>query len=205
MNNLHRVFLAINLPDNLRQKLADFSEQCSDLPAKWTKPDNLHITLNFLGNANDQEVCDICEVAAKVALRHEPFEINLNRIVYGPLAKIPSAREGEIRQWRPRMVWAMGEKSQEIGNLQKDLESSFFEFSGALYRKNDKDYAFSPHITLARIIQGGLRFMEPQDLPGIDEKIKHVFLVESIEVMESELRRGGPVYTVLESVKLGIS
>lgn len=192
MNNLHRVFVAINLPDNLRRKLADFSAQYLDLPAKWVKPENLHITLSFLGSANDQEVCDICENVINVARRHEPFDVSLDRVSYGPAGKMP-----------PRMVWVMGEKSQEIGNLQKDLESSLFEFSGARYRENDEDYAFRPHITLARIIQTELRRMEFQEVPDINEKISCAFMAESIELMESEPKRGGPVYTVLESAKLG--
>jgi 2'-5' RNA ligase len=191
MYNLHRIFIAINLPQGLRQKLADFSLELPQLPANWTKPDNLHITLNFLGNANDEEVCDICQKTVEVAGRHAPFDVALDRILYGPANKFP-----------PRMVWAVGEKSREIGSLQKDLESSLYDFCGAKFNENE-DYGFSPHITLARLNQAGLRQMEGEEIPRIDEKINHIFMVESIEVMGSELKRGGPVYSVLESAKLG--
>lgn len=193
MKDLHRLFIAINLPENLRRYLADFSLQWPDLPAKWAKAENLHITLNFLGNANEEEVCEICQTAIEIARRHDPFEISLDRIVYGPPEKVP-----------PKMVWAIGEKSREIGSLQKDLESSLFEFCGAKYQP-EENYAFAPHITLARLAQAGLRQMEIEEIPAINEKIAKVFMVDSIEVMESELKRGGPVYNILESAKLGIS
>jgi len=203
MRNLHRIFIAVNLPENLRRYLAEFSRKWPELPAKWAKPENLHVTLSFLGNTNDEELSEICQSAIKVAQRHDPFVLGLDCIVYGPQNEFPRRqKEGDISRY-PRMVWAVGEKSQEIGNLQKDLESSLFEFSGARYRKDDPDYAFCPHVTLARLIQTDLRRMDPEEIPTIEEKIAKTFTAESIEVMESELRRGGPIYTVLESAKLG--
>jgi 2'-5' RNA ligase len=191
MKNLHRIFIAVNIPENLRRYLSDFSGRWPDLPAKWTKSENLHITLNFLGNANDEEICEICQTVIEVARRHDSFEITLDRVIYGPLGKLP-----------PKMIWATGEKSREIGGLQKDLESSLFEFCGAKYRSQE-DYGFTPHVALARLIQAGLRQMEIEEIPRVNEKINKIFMVESIEVMESELKRGGPVYTVLESANLG--
>jgi len=203
MRNLHRIFIAVNLPENLRRYLAEFSQKWPELPAKWVKSDNLHATLNFLGNANDEEVSEICRTAMAVARRHDPFVLGLDRIVYGPQDEFSCRGKEENFSRYPRMVWAMGEKSQEIGNLQKDLENSLFEFSGARYQKNDSDYGFRPHVTLARLIQTDLRRMDPEEIPMIEEKIAKTFVAESIEVMESELRRGGSVYTVLESAKLG--
>jgi len=197
MNKLHRIFVAINLPPNLQKYLADLGSQWSDLPANWVRSENLHITLNFLGNANDEEAIEVCQSTIDIAKRHSPFEILLDRVVYGPQSDVKSGSRP------PRMVWAMGEKSQEIGNLQKDLQTSLFEFSGARYQENDQDYAFRPHITLARVIQTEFRRMESEEISAINEKINKIFMVKSIEVMESELRRGGPIYTVLESAKLG--
>jgi 2'-5' RNA ligase len=46
--------------------------------------------------------------------------------------------------------------------------------------------------------------MDQEEIPEVDEIIDLAFTVESIEVMESELKRGGPVYTVLESSNLGV-
>lgn len=172
-----------------------------ELPARWDKPENLHVTLFFLGSVNDQEVCEICLAANEVGKRHDPFDLTLYRISYGPPKKHPDD-EDEVRPWRPRMVWVGGRVSEELGALQKDLESALFEFAGGDYSESG-GYGFSPHITLARIDQTGLKNMEAEEIPVIDEEFERTFLVESFEIMESEMKRGGPVYTVLESVKLG--
>ncbi len=192
MANLHRVFIAINLSEKIRRDLAAFGDKYSDLPARWTKPENLHITLIFLGNANDEEVMDICKTTAEIAKRHDPFDVTLNRICYGPEGKMP-----------PRMVWATGSKSVELGSLQMDLNNEFFETGIRSEDENSAGREFTPHVTLARIKQNELRQMEQEELPRVDEGIHHTFLVDSIEVMESELKKGGPAYTVLESLKLG--
>jgi len=191
MKNLHRIFIAINLPLKLQNELSAYQDQWLELPARWTRPENLHITLNYLGNANDEEICDICSLAAQVVKRHEPIEITLNRICYGPLRKFP-----------PRMIWAVGEKSGTLGRLQMDFENTLHEFAGA-DSDTATDCTFAPHVTLARVKQTELKMMEAEEIPVIDETIKRNFLVDSIEVMESEMKRGGPNYIILESIKLG--
>jgi len=42
-----RVFIAINLPGNIRKKLAEYQKKWPELPIRWTKQDNIHITLVF--------------------------------------------------------------------------------------------------------------------------------------------------------------
>lgn len=191
MNNLHRVFVAINLPPDVRQKLSVREERWPELPAKWTRVENLHVTLVFLGNANDQEVVEICKTVSEISGKHEPFVLELNRICYGPQGKTP-----------PRMVWAVGPKSDELGNLQDGIENALYDMGRNNLEKNGTR-AFAPHVTLARLNQFGIRKMDIEEVPDISEDVSHKFLVESIEVMESELKRGGPVYTVLESARLG--
>ncbi|UMX47446.1 MAG: RNA 2',3'-cyclic phosphodiesterase [Candidatus Nealsonbacteria bacterium DGGOD1a] len=194
MNNLHRIFIAINLPDKLRNELGLFQDRWPELPARWTKMESLHITLNFLGNANDEEVCEICKNAAEIAMRHEPFDLTIDKVAYGPV--------GNLSKKPPKMIWAVGNSSPELGALQKDLETSLYEFCGGEYRESEI-YSFAPHITLARLQLAGLAQMEPEEIPEINEKISRTFMVESIEVMESQLKKGGPAYTILESLKLG--
>lgn len=195
MNNLHRIFIAISLPEKLRNLLAGLQDKWLELPAKWARPESLHITLNFLGNTNDQEMCDICALAMEVARRHDPFDLKFERVCYGPLKDLPAGGA-------PRMIWALGEKSDELGSLQRDLENTLHEFAGA-DSESGAGYSFSPHITLARINQAALKQLETEEIPAVDEPVNRTFMVESIEVMESETKRGGPVYTVLESIKLG--
>lgn len=157
----HRVFTAINLPEEMKKKLADYQSKWLELPCRWTKKNNLHITLEFFGYVSDEELVEICQNTRELVLKHKPFSITLNKICYGPPKKIP-----------PRMIWVLGEKIQEFG--------------------------FIPHITLGRIKTWEFRQIEPEERPEVNEDIDLTFEVNSIEVMESQLKRGGPIYTTLE-------
>jgi 2'-5' RNA ligase len=187
MQKRHRVFIAINLPEDIKKHLLSYSEKWPELPAKWTDKNNLHITLEFLGDLTDQEIGDVCEVAKGVSQRHDSFSIDLTKIIFGPPKKMP-----------PRMVWAEGKKSEELSELKKDLEEELLEKIS--FRPEGR--GFTPHITLARIREWDFKKIDLEERSEINEDINLTFTVETIEVMESELKRGGPVYTVLESCEL---
>lgn len=199
MEKRHRIFIAINLPEEIKRGLARYQEKWPELPAKWTNKDNLHITLEFLGDLTDEELADVCKIAGEVAKRHKSFSINLNKVLYGPPnppSLKASARQGKI----PRMVWAEGEKSEELADLKEDLQEYLVEKIN--FRPEVK--SFTPHITLARISEWEFKKFDLDERPEINEDINLVFTVESIEAMESELKRGGPKYTILESCALGV-
>ncbi len=185
----HRIFIAINLPEDIKTKLSDYQSKWLELPCRWTKKENLHITLMFLGYLSDEELVEICNITKEVALRNPVFSINLKKIYYGPPKKNP-----------PRMVWVEGEESVELGKLQKDLENSLLSSPVKGLESENRPYA--SHITLGRIKTWEFRRIEPEERPDINEEINLSFEVNSIEVMESELKRGGPNYTILESCPL---
>jgi len=188
----HRIFIAINLPKEIKRELEKYQSKWPELPIRWTKAENLHITLAFLGYISDEELVEVLRITKEVAQRHQPFSITINKILYGPPKKMP-----------PRMVWAEGEKSEELGKLQKDIENSIFSSQIKITtEKENKPYA--PHITLGRIKQWEFRQIEPDEKPEINEDVSLVFDVNSIEVMESQLKRGGSEYTILESIPLKI-
>jgi len=180
-----RVFIAINLPEDIKTKLAEYKERWPEIPVKWTKQNNIHITLVFLGYIADEELIEICKKIKEVADKHNFFEIKLTKICYGPL-RLSSGQT-------PRMVWAIGEKSEEFAFLKDDLDKSL-----VISEKRQ----FSPHITLGRIRKWEWQRIELEERPKVDEEIDLSFPVDSIELMESVLKRGGPEYTVLESAPL---
>ena len=192
----HRIFIAINLPEDIKKRFVDYQSKWPELPIRWTKKENLHITLVFLGYLNDDELLEICKITKEVASRNQSFSINLNKICYGPPKKMP-----------PRMVWvesAAPEKSEEFGKLQIDLEKSLMipEEAHPTLSQKERGRAFSPHITLGRIKTWEFRQIEPEERPEVNEEINLSFELNSIEVMESELKRGGSEYTILESILL---
>jgi len=173
MNNKKRIFIAINLPKKVKEKLLEYRY---DIPAIWTKKDNLHITLAFLGYIADEELMDIFKIAEDVASNNSAFSLKMEKISYGP---------------KNRMVWAVGENSPSLIKLKQSLDNKL--------RITGK---FSFHITLARIKAWDWQRIDPEDRVEISEDIDLNFKVESIEIMESVLKREGPEYTILQSYKL---
>lgn len=178
-----RLFIAINLPEEIKRRLVEYQRKWDNLDPgfiHWVSKSNLHITLLFIGYVNDDETYRICQLVREVAQKHEPFNISLERIILGPSNKTP------------RMFWAEGEKSQELADLQADLQEKIEQRHGGRH-------AFRPHITLSRFKHSILKQL-PRDL---NEPFPAQIPVETIEVMQSNLKRTGAEYSVLESVELG--
>lgn len=186
----YRVFIAVNLPEDIKEQLLTYQKRLKDLPARWVKKDNLHITLIFLGYLKDEQVPEVCKITKEVAQRTTPFLIKLKEICYGPPKKMP-----------PRMVWVSGEKSQELANLKDNLEKELLSTSNLNNLKTEVR-AFSPHITLGRIRQWEWQKIEPEERPEIEKELSLTFEVQSVEVMESHLKRKGAEYTTLLSAPL---
>jgi len=184
-----RVFIAVNLPLNVKEKLEAVQKETDKAfsffngfcPVKWTRKNNLHITLLFLGNVEMEDVFYAFEKVGEIADKVGTFEIVLNEISYSPSDN-------------PRMVWVSGEKSEELKEVQNYLDKE-------LLGHGNKE--FTPHITLGRIKQWQFRKIDREEIPGLGE-INLRFKVNSLEVMESELKRGGPDYTVLKSFPLNV-
>lgn len=180
--NRHRIFIAINLPNNIKKNLAKYRERWSEIPAKWVKEDNIHLTLEFLGYVSDQDVLDIINITRDAVSEHSSFFINLNKVSYGPDNKIP-----------PKMIWVSGEVSEELNSLKQGLDKALDIV---------ETRRFTPHITLARVKKWAWQRIDPDERENINEDINFNLDVNSIEVMESVLKRGGSEYTILESIKL---
>jgi len=178
---LHRIFLAINLPEKVKTELLGYKERWPELPARWATPENLHVTLMFLGNTSDKELHGIQIIAKEVAKKHRIFSFSLSQIIYGPTEQ------------QPRMIWAVGEMSKELLSFKKDLANAL---------GHQEERLFSLHITLARLSEWEFRKIEPEERPKIQEEISFVIPVSSFEIMESKLRRTGAEYSIIESVPL---
>jgi 2'-5' RNA ligase len=196
----HRIFIAINLPKEIKevliQKIKKIEESFNFYkdefsfsgPLKWVKPDNLHLTLAFLGYVKDEDLPKIIEMVKEISKKHSPFSVNFLKIAYSePKHKIP------------RMIWVVCEKNKELFNLQEDLKKSLSSF-GITDLETERD--FLPHITLARIKKWEFRKIDPEEVPEVDEILNLSFEVKSIEIMESHLKREGAEYTILESYPL---
>ncbi|MGD9160477.1 MAG: RNA 2',3'-cyclic phosphodiesterase, partial [Desulfobacteraceae bacterium] len=90
-----RLFLAFELPPNIKTEVAGISGEIkkSGLKASWVRPGNIHLTLVFLGDVNEEGIPGIISGIDDIANRYEPFDISLEGMGVFP----------DIR--RPRVLW----------------------------------------------------------------------------------------------------
>lgn len=184
----HRIFIAINLPEDIKKKLLDFQKKWDFLPVRWTKKDSLHLTLVFIGYVTDEQMFEVCQITKQMAQKHQPFFIEFEKILYGPPNKTP------------RMIWMEGKASEELSKIKNELENALVS-SGQLGSFRAERRPLSPHITLARMKMDQWHALQKK--PEIEQDFKLNAVVNNIDVMESELKRDGAEYTILESCPLG--
>jgi 2'-5' RNA ligase len=124
-----RLFVALTLPDQLRSRLSGL---CNGLPgARWVAPENLHLTLRFIGEVDGRDAEDID--AALCGIHSPRF----------PLALAGVGEFGDER--RLRSVWVGVEPSEMLERLQAKVEQAV-QRAGQPPEKRK----FKPHVTLAR-------------------------------------------------------
>src|SRR5262249_29029996 len=152
------------------------------------EPENLHVTLLFLGEVEDRTVPDVCRVVADVAAGLPPFEMSIEGT-----GAFPNAR-------RPKTLWVgVGDGRQELVALHDALEPPLLDLG--CYRREERQY--TPHLTLGRVKgDAGADQLAAALARRADWQGGHVRGREVL-VRSSELRSEGPTYTVLGRGKLG--
>ncbi len=158
---LHKVFLAINLPDDIKEELLIIQKELADFfdekSIKWTSKDNLHITIHFFGNKNDSEINNIKETINNLNLKE--INLKISKISYGPDDN------------NPKMIWALLDDSNDLQNI-KNIFS---------------DEKLILHITLGKINRFVATDME--FLPQICQDTDIEFQARGIDLMESVGRK----------------
>jgi 2'-5' RNA ligase len=185
-----RTFIAIDPGKSIRDRLVSLQQALAraGTEVKWVEPENLHVTLLFLGEVDDRAVVDLCRAVGECCAEISGFRLGIERV-----GCFPNPR-------RPRVVWVgAGEGVQDVVGLHDALEPPLLALG--CYRREDRPY--TPHITLGRV--RGDRTTDPLATAlarhagwqaGATE-------VREVLVLSSELTPEGPVYTVLSRARLG--
>lgn len=183
-----RLFVAINLPDEVRRAVHGAVSAVRDhgMPARWTDPDQYHVTLKFIGEVRPDRRDDHVEVLRRVASGYRPVDMTVEE-----MGAFPSLR-------RPRIIWVGVEATPQLRALKHDLEHGY-----ASLGVERETRAFRPHVTLARAEEGANagEFRELEDLADRVE-VEESFTARHLDLMRSRLRPGGPVYSVEERMEL---
>jgi len=190
MSQTVRAFAAIEINAKVRQAAAKLIERLSQAAAdvKWVEPENLHLTLKFLGDVPLTETARICEAIGKAAAEVEPFEIEL-----AGAGAFPSAS-------RPRTIWlgAMGDE-RPIRELAEGVEKRLQKLG---FRREAR--RFEVHLTLGRIRKPGPGVKRLGELLGeLADYPAGTVRVSEVVLFSSQLTPTGPIYQPLGRAKLG--
>ena len=181
-----RSFLAFELPHEIRSGISDVSIDLrkSGLNVKWVNVDNIHLTILFLGNIEEDDIHPMEDSIGKICDKYSSFDISLEGIGLFP----------DIR--KPRVIWlGLGGNIDRMGNFRDDLQGILSPFG---IKKENR--AFKPHITLGR-------FRNPTGKNGELGKYltryrsisSPVYTVNELFLFKSELKPSGARYTRINS------
>ena len=198
----HRIFIAINLPEEIKQPIIAWQQAHQDLAMHWTQPTSLHITVVFFGYIDEDKLLRLREISREVIGQFSPMEIEFERIAYGPNIDIKPRDLNDLRLQPPRLIWLVGVYSEALEQMQQKLASSLLRVASPEFYERDRRH-FKPHITLGRTDLR--RWSSQREIFWVDDKMPLNFTVKSVEIMESRLYRSGSEYEIIESVGLAIS
>ena len=165
-----RLFIAVNLNEEVKESLMDIQDtmRIYGIRGKDTVPDNMHLTLAFIGDYDDPAyVKDVME-----SVRVRPFEIKLRGV-------------GAFRD-----LWWFGvENSAPLEAVARRLRRALAEADIPFDRKK-----FSPHITIIRRANGRLSEVPEEELAS---HFGTSMTVDHISLMRSDRGKQGMVYTEL--------
>lgn len=188
-----RSFIAIELPDGLKQELVRLQARLkSEAPpvVKWVDPSGIHLTLKFLGSVAVDRIGDITGAIEAAARGIAPFRLEVKG-----LGVFPSPR-------RVQVVWVgvEGEEADKLKQLYQRLESNLARLNFA-----PESRPFSPHLTLARLRDRA----SPEERQGLGQLVArtgfeatYTIEVDSIRLMKSQLTREGAIHSQISAIKL---
>lgn len=188
MSERVRAFVAVLLSEEVRAALAQEVDRLRSVaPAVgWIRPENLHLTLKFLGHIPPETLARVEAGLAEAVADQPPLTL-----AFAGLGAFPSAE-------RPRVIWAgVTNGAEMLAALQARIE-------GALARQeiSREERPFHPHLTLARV-------REPRQarplFSALTAREKVPFghqEVSAIHLMQSDLHPQGARYTILRPFSL---
>lgn len=188
--NTKRTFLAISIPcgtefpalvERLKKNLTH------EKYINYCRPENIHLTLKFLGSTPVDDIPAIIEAVQTVAKKHQPFTMDFDRTGFFGSNHVP------------RVLWlGMTDQPQALFDLENDLLDAFDDLGYMRDRQN-----FVPHLTVCRIKSLVDKQFFLQIYNSIEQKTYLHADVKELVYFQSFLQPTGPFYKVLKKIPLG--
>jgi 2'-5' RNA ligase len=185
-----RVFCAIEIPEEIRGEVAEhisrLKRAAPEAQASWSRPDNIHLTLKFLGNIRQTQVEQLSKAASRAASSCVSFGIKLEQTGSFPT------------HGSPRVLWiGISDQDAKLSELHARLED---ECAREGFEKEAR--RFHPHLTVARL-------RKPQGARSLALAHRELefnpadIVVSELLVIRSELGQNGSRYTTISRHPLG--
>jgi 2'-5' RNA ligase len=176
-----RMFVALRLPPAVRDSLAAWAQPLPGIT--WTRPEQLHVTLRFIGDVPPDKVEVIVERLSRV--RVEPFVLPIENV-----GTFPPNRP-------PRVLWiGVGSGHPRLFQLRQRIDDALLSAGLQLDVRT-----FHPHVTLARATEDAAPTVANW-LHHHRERVAPPFRVEDFDLYASDLRPTGAVHTLKQRFPL---
>jgi 2'-5' RNA ligase len=179
-----RLFVALDLPDEVRDGIVDWQRGFDDPALRPVKPESLHMTLVFLGYLPEKEIDRIAEAALGVGAP-------------APEIRLEPAPVGMPRGKRHPRLFALDAPSEGAVELQREVEGRLVE--AGFYEPEKRP--FWPHLTVARVkpeVRGKRKPALVERPPGpLPERLFRPFAALRLTLYRSHLRPQGAEYVPL--------
>lgn len=188
-----RLFVAIDVPDKVKQRALEMRRalEADGWRARWVRPEALHLSLRFYGNQPVDSVPGLIDRLRLAIHEARPFDLSISGA-----GMFPNAR-------RPRVIWlGVEDRSNTMMRLAADIERE-----SRAYGIEPETRPFRAHVTLARVRPEEIATIRDVErlFAGFERLLPIRFEVDHAALIRSDLRREGPVYTVVERFDLGNS
>jgi len=180
-----RSFIAIEIGYNEKIKQLFNDIKNTGAIIKLVEPENIHITLKFLGDISDDNIKDIENIMKNSLVGIKPFQFNLEGIGVFPNQKYI------------KIIWIGINNSEILEKISKRINEKIYSII-----PENKQQKFIPHITICRVKSS----KNKEKILEIVDKYKNYkfadIIVDTIKLKKSELTSKGPIYS--DIIKLNI-
>lgn len=183
-----RTFIALTLPEQIRSRLALLQVELRETDVKWTAPENIHLTLKFIGEIDEKTLDRIILTLEKFIPEKKSYYARVSALGVFP----------EIHS--PRIIWiGLSEGNKESCDIAQEIEE---KLSDTGISKEER--AFTSHITIGRVRSGRNKDRLLRKINEINslENEDLRFLVDRVTVYKSTLTPKGPVYEAIKELRL---
>jgi 2'-5' RNA ligase len=180
-----RLFVALAIPAEVRENLASLIRElcCVDRNPKWVNPDNLHVTLKFIGEVAPEKVTEIGDALAAVHAQQQVIA------EFHEIGFFPDAR-------RPSVAWVGIQPPQVLSFLAAEVNRVLAPLGIPREEK-----LFLPHLTIARFKEARLSSVLRREIEKRESREFGTLTATEFHLIESKRKSTGAEYTTLRSFR----